>query len=165
MCVCGIPSQADQSGSGMQGGCPCSLSLHVIPATNPGTPCHHPAGGLCCCGLTRWAGGRRNAHNPSQQPPFLAHSTLSEAGPGVISVASSSPPPADTHIAPGYQVQEQLLFLPMTDPGELRSQGGCRGGGRGRKADYKNQFLEKMQVEKVKAMPGGRRLIPKRGIT
>lgn len=66
MCVCGIPSQADQLGSGMQGGCPCSLSLHVIQATNPGTPCHHPAGGLCCCGLTRWAGGRRNAHNPSQ---------------------------------------------------------------------------------------------------
>ncbi|KAK7809932.1 hypothetical protein U0070_000799, partial [Myodes glareolus] len=29
----------------------------------------------------------------------------------------------DTHIAPGYQVQEQLLFLPMTDPSELRSQG------------------------------------------
>lgn len=46
------------------------------------------------------------------------------------------------------------MFLPMTDPSELWSQGGCKGRGRGRKAGYKNQFLEKMQVEKVKTMPG-----------
>lgn len=44
-CVCGIPSQADQSVSSMPGGCPCSLPLRITQAANPGTLCHGPAGG------------------------------------------------------------------------------------------------------------------------